>query len=468
MHDRVSAMAPEIPIAIYPRSVKGRFRNLKYAILILAYAVFFLLPWMRWERATGPQQAVLFDLPSRHFYLFDLVVFPQNIFWLAILLLIAALLLFFVTGIAGRVWCGYFCFQTLWTDAYLLIERWIQGERPARMRLRARGWTAERIGKLALTHALWLTLAFWTGFTFAAYWADAPGLLMSVVSGSAPFAAYATVLLLTATTYLFAGVVREQVCTYMCPYARFQSVMFDRDTLIVSYDRERGEGAGGRHKVTRALKSRDERQAAGHGDCIDCGYCVQVCPTGIDIRDGLQVECIHCALCVDACDGIMRNLGWRTGLIGYTSERALEGGRTRFFKLKTWGYGAALLLAALLLVNSVATRAAFDASVRQTRQPLTVMLSDGSIQNSYAIVVNNTSVHDLELRVGVVGLAGASMSVQPADEIELHPEESLTIYVKLRLTPQAGAPKRIPFDFALVPEEGASAPLKVPSQFYTR
>ncbi|OBS08198.1 cytochrome c oxidase accessory protein CcoG [Acidihalobacter prosperus] len=456
-------------IAIYPRTVKGRFRGIKYAILILAYGVFFLLPWLRWTRVAGPHQAVLFDLPERHFYLFDLVVFPQNIFWLAILLVIAALLLFFVTGVAGRVWCGYFCFQTLWTDVYLLIERWIQGERPARMRLREHGWTGERVLKLGLTHALWLAVAFWTGLTFTLYWADAPGLALSFFQLQAPFAAYATTFLLMATTYIFAGLAREQVCTYMCPYARFQSVMFDRDTLIVSYDRSRGEGEGGRRKVTRELKSREARQAAGHGDCIDCGYCVQVCPTGIDIRNGLQVECIHCALCVDACNGIMRNLGWPSGLIRYTSERALAGGRTRFLKLKTVGYGLALTAAVVLLIGSVATRAAFDASVQQTRQPLTVTLSDGSIQNGYAIVVNNTSTQRLTLRVGIQGLAGARLEVQPGAEMILAPEASRTVYVKLRYAAKASDPKRIPFSFRLTPEgRGAPAALLLPTQFYTR
>lgn len=456
-------------ITIYPRSVKGRFRNIKYAILGVAYGVFFLLPWLRWTRATGPDQAVMFDLPERHFYLFDLVVYPQNIFWLAILLVIAALLLFFVTGVAGRVWCGYFCFQTLWTDIYLLIERLVQGERPARMRLREHGWTVARVLKLGSTHALWLAMAFWTGLTFTLYWADAPHLLSAFFGAKAPFAAYVTTFMLTATTYIFAGIAREQVCTYMCPYARFQSVMFDRDTLIVSYDRHRGEGERGRHKVTRDLKGQEARQRAGHGDCIDCGYCVQVCPTGIDIRNGLQVECIHCALCVDACNGIMRNLGWAEGLIRYTSERALAGGRTRFFKFKTVGYGIALMAATFLLVSSVATRTAFDASVQQTRQPLTVVLSDGRIQNSYAIVVNNTSTHRLSLHVGVRGLNGAHVEVQPSAVMDLLPEASRTVYVKLRYPARANDPKRIPFSFELTPEgRHAPAPLILPTQFYTR
>ncbi|WP_455384757.1 cytochrome c oxidase accessory protein CcoG [Acidihalobacter prosperus] len=455
--------------AIHPRSVAGRFRNAKYAALLLAYGVFFLLPWLRWTREVGPQQAVLFDLPARRFYIFDLVVHPQEIFWLAGLLVIAALLLFFVTGLAGRVWCGYFCFQTLWTDVYMLIERLVQGERPARIRLAKAPWSADKLLKLGGTHGLWLAVAFVTGLTFTLYWADAPVMTSRFFTGQAPFAAYATTLLLTATTYVFAGLAREQVCTYMCPYARFQSVMFDRDTLIVSYDRARGEGVEGRHKPDRELKGREARQDAGHGDCIDCGYCVQVCPTGIDIRDGLQVECIHCALCVDACDGIMDRLGWPRGLVRYTSQNALEGCRTRLLKPKTLGYGVGLLAAAALLIGSVADHPDIDVSVRQTRNPLSVTLSDGEVQNRYTVRVDNTSGRRLRLQLVVDGLPGAQIAVLPSPELLLLPEARRTVYVKVRLRPEPGQARRLTFRFRLQPLGGGeSEPVSVPSQFYTR
>ena len=456
-------------VPIHPRSVTGRFRNAKYAVLALAYGVFFLLPWLRWARDVGPQQALLFDLPARRFYLFDLVVHPQEIFWLAGLLVIAALLLFFVTGVAGRVWCGYFCFQTLWTDVYMLIERLVQGERPARIRLAKAPWGVAKFLKLGVTHALWLAVAFATGLSFTLYWADAPALAGRFFAGQAPFPAYATTLLLTATTYVFAGLAREQVCTYMCPYARFQSVMFDRDTLIVSYDRVRGEGPNGRCKPSREFREREARQAAGRGDCIDCGYCVQVCPTGIDIRDGLQVECIHCALCVDACDGIMDGLGWPRGLVGYTSQNALEGGRTRLLKPKTLGYGAALLVAASLLIGSVAGHPAFDVTVRQTRNPLSVTLSSGEVQNRYAVTVDNTSGRALRLRLVLDGLPGARMTVLPSADIRLRPEARRTVYVKVRLVPEPGQARRMTFRFRLLPSgEAAPEPISVPTQFYTR
>ena len=464
-------------VPIHPRLVSGRFRNAKYGVLALAYGVFFLLPWLRWARDVGPQQTVLFDLPARRFYLFDLVVHPQEIFWLAGLLVIAALLLFFVTGVAGRVWCGYFCFQTLWTDVYMLIERLVQGERPARIRLAKAPWGATKLLKLGLTHVLWLAVAFATGLSFTLYWADAPALVSRFFAGQAPFPAYATTLLLSATTYVFAVLAREQVCTYMCPYARFQSVMFDRDTLIVSCDRARGEGPNGRYKPSGELREREARQAAGHGDCIDCidcidcGYCVQVCPTGIDIRDGLQVECIHCALCVDACDGIMdrlgsarlgsARLGWLRGRVGYTSQNALEGGRTRLLKPKTLGYGAALLIAASLLVGSV--------TVRQTRNPLSVTLSSGEVQNRYAVTVDNTSGRTLRLRLLLDGLPGARMTVLPGADIRLRPEARRTVYVKVRLVSEPGQARRMTFRFRLLPGgEAAPEPISVPSQFYTR
>ncbi|HXH04308.1 MAG TPA: cytochrome c oxidase accessory protein CcoG [Candidatus Competibacteraceae bacterium] len=456
-------------IPIYPRSVKGRFRTIKYGILILAYSVYFLLPWLRWERPGAvPDQAVLFDLPGRHFYLFSLVVQAQDIFWLAGFLVIAAMLLFFVTGIAGRVFCGYFCFQTLWTDVFILIERWVQGERPARLRLASAPWDAEKLAKLGTTWALWLLVAMLTGLTFTLYWADAPTLLGQLVRGTAPFPAYATTLFLTATTFVMAGLAREQVCTYMCPYARFQSVMFDRDTLIVAYDRARGEGTAGRAKLSRELKTREQRQAVGVGDCIDCGYCVQVCPTGIDIRNGLQLQCIHCALCIDACDSIMDSLNWPRGLIGYSSERAQQGEKTRYLKPKTLGYGVVLLGAIAALTWSVVSRAPFNAAVEQIRQPLYVTLSDGEIQNSYEIKLNNKIVEPIELRIGLQGLSGATLDLGPVETVRLGPEQRLRVLARVKQVPRQGQAGQQHFAFVITPVGGLDAtPVQRPALFYT-
>jgi len=440
-------------IRIYPRSVKGRFRNIKWAILGLAYGVYFLLPWLRWERNVGPDQAVLFDIVQRKFYLFGLVAHAQDLFWLAGFLMIAALLLFFVTGIAGRVFCGYFCFQTLWTDLYLLIERLVQGDRVARIRLDKSPLGANKLLRKAGTHLLWLLVAFWTGLTFTLYWGNAPTLAVQWFTGSAPFPAYATTLFLTATTYVMAGLAREQVCTYMCPYARFQSVMFDADTRIVAYDVARGEGPAGRHKVTRNLKSHQQREQQGVGDCIDCGYCVQVCPTGIDIRDGLQVQCISCALCIDACDTIMDSLAWGRGLIRYTSERQAQGQISRIWKPKTLAYGAVLVAAIAALVWSVGHQAPLEMSVVQVRQPLFVRLSDGRIQNSYELHLANKTDQPLQLAVMMRGLSGGELDIGQLASLQLAPQHSVRVMARVRLESRHRIKGSRSFHFDIVPQQ---------------
>ena len=452
-------------IPIFPRSVKGKFRTLKWGVLIVAYGVYFLLPWLRWERVAAADQAVLFDIQARRFYLFDLVVHPQEIFWLAGFLVVAALLLFFVTGIAGRVFCGYFCFQTLWTDVYMLIERLVQGERPARIRLYKAPWSVPKAAKLGLTHVLWLLVGFATGLTFTLYWGNAPELARAIFTGNAPFPAYATTLFLTLTTYVMAGLAREQVCTYMCPYARFQSAMFDRDTLIVAYDRERGEGSRGRAKLAKGLKTREERQAQGVGDCIDCGYCVQVCPTGIDIRNGLQYQCISCALCIDACNTIMDSVGYPRGLVRYDSERRREEGRTRVFKPKTFGYGAILLGAAVALAWSILSTGDLDVAAIQVRQPLFVVMSDGRIQNSYEIKLNNLTDAPMRIDIGVENLPGAELDLGQLERLVLAPEQRLRVRARIRLPAQPGE-SQIPFEFVITtPDDPASPPLREEAYF---
>ncbi|TDY04099.1 cytochrome c oxidase accessory protein CcoG [Thiohalophilus thiocyanatoxydans] len=436
-------------IPIYPRSVKGRFRTIKYAVLALAYGVYFLLPWLRWERESGPTQAVLFDLAGRHFYLFDLVVYAQDIFWLAGVLVIFALLMFFVTGLAGRVFCGYFCFQTLWTDVYILIERLVQGERNARIKLAEAPWSKIKFFKLGMTHLLWLVMAFVTGLTFVLYWGNAPELVLSFFRGEAPFAAYATTLFLTATTYVMAGLAREQVCTYMCPYARFQAVMFDRDTLIVAYDEQRGEREQGRHKPSRDYMEREARIADKVGDCIDCGYCVQVCPVGIDIRNGLQYQCISCALCIDACDTIMDSIGYPRGLIRYTSQKALEGEKSNLFNLKNTGYALVLLAAIGMLVWAITHRDMVELSVAQFRQPLSVTLSDGRIQNRYEIKINNKTSQSVRYRISIEGLPRAELDLSDDSKVTIGPENSLKLIAKVNRRPESAKEGRETFDFVI-------------------
>lgn len=455
--------------SLQPRSVEGRFRNIKTGILVLAYAVFFLLPWVRWERVVGPDQAVLFDIPGRRYYMFDLVMHAQDIFWLTALLFLAAVLLFFVTTLFGRVFCGYFCFQTLWTDAFRWFERFIQGDRVARLRLEKQPWNAEKIRKVGLTHLSWLLLAMWTGVSFALYWGDAFELTARFFTGSAPSAMYGTVMILTLTTYLTAGWAKEYVCLHMCPYSRFQSVMFDQDTMIVSYDKNRGEGTAGRIKPVKEMRDQANRQQAGHGDCVDCGLCVQVCPTGVDIRNGLQIGCIHCALCIDACDGIMDKQGWKRGLVRYTSEHGLEGKKTQILKLRTVGYGIATLLATMYLVWSIASSKLLEVNAVQIRSPLFVTLSDGRIQNSYEVKINNKSMEAARYTLTLENLPNAELDLGKINDLSLKPDSSMRVLAKVRYTVQPGdMQKNREFQFRLTPLEGkVIEAVIIPSHFIT-
>lgn len=436
-------------IEIFPRSVKGRYRTIKNSILVLAYSVYFLLPWLRWSREVGPEQAILFDIDGRRFYIFDLVVYAQDIFWLAGLLLIGAFLLFFVTGLAGRVFCGYFCFQTLWTDVFVLIERLVQGERNARIRLSKAPWSKNKIFKMGLTHFLWFSVALLTGLSFTLYWGNAPDLIVHMLTGQAPFAAYATTLFLTMTTYVMAGLAREQVCTYMCPYARFQAVMFDSDTLIVAYDEQRGEREKGRTKPAKGLMTSAERDNASVGDCIDCGYCVQVCPTGIDIRNGMQYQCTSCALCIDACNTIMTSIKFPTGLIKYSSGHELEGKKTSRLNAKNIGYGVILLATTIVLVWSVATRSDLEMLVRQIRQPLSVNLSDGRIQNRYDLKINNKTTKDIKYEISIEGLDRAELDMGKFRQVIVPAEGSVKLIAKIRTFPALVSKSRTKFNFVI-------------------
>jgi cytochrome c oxidase accessory protein FixG len=337
----------------------------------------------------------------------------------------------------------------------------------ARIRLDKAPWTVEKVLRKGITHVLWLLVAFWTGLTFTLYWDNAPTLLGAWFAGKAPFAAYATTLFLTATTYVMAGLAREQVCTYMCPYARFQSVMFDADTRIVAYDSVRGEGRTGRHKVMRDFKTRQQRAEYGAGDCIDCGYCVQVCPTGIDIRNGLQVECISCALCIDACDTIMGSLGWERGLIRYTSEKQAAGKTSRIWRPKTLAYGLLLLAAAGSLGWSVANRAPLEMSVVQLRQPLFVRLSDGRIQNSYELHLENKSNEPVALAIMIRGLAGAELDLGKLASLEVPAQRRLRVVARVRWQSGQTTKGSRSFFFNAVPQRKTElGMINAPATFY--
>jgi cytochrome c oxidase accessory protein FixG len=424
-------------IPVVTRSVKGNFRNFKLAVMVLAYSVYFLLPWIPWSRANASHQALLFDLGSRRFYVFDLIVYPQDIFWLAMLLFIAATLLFFVTGLVGRAWCGYFCFQTLWSDLFIQIEQWIQGERPARLRLRKQAWDIEKILKIGSSHGLMLLVSFWTAMTFACYFMYAPQFVHDFFTGAVPYAGYVTVLVLTLTTYMAGGIVREQVCTF-CPYARFQSVMFEADTLLVSYDKNRGEGLKGRSIPIVGAKTHQDRAATGHGDCIDCGFCVQVCPTGIDIRQGLQYQCISCGLCIDACNNIMDSVGYPRGLIRYDSERNMAAEqphkpRLEWKRLKVLGYAVALFSMTALLFYNISTRSDTEATVMQVRQPLYVVLSDGRVRNRYQINIVNKTEQDQVYHVSLQGIPNTALDMGSLNEFKVRAGESLGVNAKVNL-----------------------------------
>lgn len=459
-------------IPIVTRSVKGKFRNFKSAVMVLAYSVYFLLPWMPWSRNSAADQAILFDLESRRFFIFDLIVYPQDIFWLAMLLFIAAAFLFFVTGLVGRAWCGFFCFQTLWSDLFIMIEHALQGERPARLRLQKQPWNVEKIIKVGGSHALMILVSFWTAVTFATYFSYAPEFVSNFFIGEAAQAGYITVLILTTTTYLAGGIAREHVCTMGCPYARFQGVMYEADTLAVSYDAHRGEGTAGRTIPIVGLKTREERQAKGHGDCIDCGFCVQVCPTGIDIRDGLQYQCISCGLCIDACNNIMDSVGYPRGLIRYDSERNLASDTPKkphleWKRLKVWGYALALIVATGFLFYNISTRSDTEVTVQQTRQPLFVTLSDGSFRNRYQIHIVNKTEHDETYDLRVRGIPAESLNIGDIPQIRVRAGKSLTINARVDLSQELAAQTHT-FEFEVQPSNQAAEPLILQTNFNSK
>ncbi|MHB1145620.1 MAG: cytochrome c oxidase accessory protein CcoG [Thiobacillus sp.] len=442
LEDQLGLYQKRIPI--FTRSVKGRFRRFKTSVLALAYAIYFLLPWLPWSRTDAPAQAVLFDLPGRRFLIFGLTVYPQDVIWLALLLFIAAILLFFVTGLVGRAFCGYFCFQTLWTDFFIWIEHAIQGERPARVRLYRQPWDREKILKVGGTHALWILASFWTGLTFVAYFAYAPQLVADFVTGQAAAAAYITTGILALSTYAAAGLMREQICTYVCPYGRFQSVMYEAETLAVHYDARRGEAAHGRAAARAGQRTPAERHEKGLGDCVDCGLCVQVCPVGIDIRDGLQYKCISCGLCIDACNTIMDSFSFPRGLIRYDSEKNLAAAtpaapRVQWKRLKTIGYGVALVLMTGYLGYSVATRGSFDRAVNQIRQPLYVVLSNGDIRNRYQIRITNKAAADQTYVFSARGIPADALDLGNFREITIKPGHSGLVQASVRLPPAVAA-----------------------------
>ncbi len=408
---------------IYPKRVWGKYRKLKWVAMAITLGIYYAAPFLRWDRGpNAPDQAILIDLPARRAYWFWIEIWPQEVYLLTGILILAAIALFFVTSFFGRVWCGYFCPQTVWTDLFVWVERIVQGDRNARKKLHESPWSFEKIRKIALTHFIWLVIAWCTAGSFVLYFNDAPSLVASFLDWNVSFTVLAFVGGLTFSTYLMAGFAREQVCTYMCPYARFQSAMFDKDTLIISYDTERGEQRGS-HKKGESWE--------GRGHCIDCSSCVQVCPTGIDIRDGLQMECIACGLCVDACNDIMDKIDLPRGLIRYDTTNHMEakekGGREKFriLRPRTFYYGFVLSFVAAIMLYALIARAPIELHVLHDRNPVFVQLSSGEIRNGYTIKILNKTHDHKTYTLSVSGLEGARVDINSAGDIT-----SDTIYVK--------------------------------------
>ena len=387
---------------VYPREVKGTFRTLRVWAVWVLLGLYYIVPWLSWDG----RQAVLFDLPARKFYVLGLVFWPQDFVYLAAFLIICALALFFFTALAGRMWCGYACPQTVWTDVFIWMEQWTEGNRSQRMKLDAGPWTREKILRKSAKQTLWISFSLWTGFTFVGFFTPIRELTGNVASFSlGPWELF-WILFYGFATYGNAGFLREQVCKYMCPYARFQSAMFDKNTLIIAYDEARGEARGGR-------KRGDDYKAEGLGDCIDCTLCVQVCPVGIDIRDGLQYECIACGACIDACDEVMDKMEYPRGLIRYTTDNALAGNPTRILRPRMVVYGLLLIAITSAVLFTLFLRQPLAMNVLHDRNPLYRVLDDGGLENSYTLKVMNRDTVERRYVVEVSGMPGIRVYTEP-------------------------------------------------------
>lgn len=399
---------------IYPRRVWGKYRKLKWLAMVLLLGIYYTVPWLRWDRGPdAPNQAVLIDMNHTRAYFFGIEIWPQEVYYITGILILAAVGLFFVTSMFGRVWCGYACPQTVWTDLFVWVERIVQGDRNARKKLDESPWTFDKIRKKTLTHLIWLLIGVSTGGAWVFYFNDAPTLADQILHFNIPWSVGGWILGLTGSTYLMAGFAREQVCTYMCPYSRFQSAMFDKNTLIIAYDEQRGEPRG-KHKAGESWE--------GHGHCIDCDSCVVVCPMGIDIRHGLQLECIACGLCVDACNNVMEKIGLPKGLIRYDTESKEP---FKLIRPRNIWYASIISIVGCLMLYVLLTRSILDLNVIHDRNPLFVTLSDGTIRNGYIVHILNKSHDEKTFSLSVDGLEKATIKVEGSQEV---PADSLRVF----------------------------------------
>jgi len=447
---------------IYPKLVHGKFRMLKWGILFATLGVYYALPWLRWARGPGePDQAVLVDFPGQRFYFFFIEIWPDELYYVTGLLILGALALFLATALFGRVWCGYTCPQTVWTDLYIAVERLVEGDRNKRIRLAAAPWTADKISKKIVKHSLWILIAMVTGGAWVFYFHDAPTILPQLLLGRAPMSAYLFMGILTLTTYIFAGFMREQVCTFMCPWPRIQAALTDEETLEVTYREDRGEPRGP-HKKGDSWD--------GRGDCISCRACVAACPMGIDIRDGAQLECINCALCIDACDDIMKKVDRPTGLIAYDTDKNRElraAGKKEAFNLirpRTILYAFVLGLVAVMITYGLSERATIELNVLRDRTPPFVQLSSGSIRNAYTVKILNKANETRNLVLTVDAPDGAQISAigetVEDGKIQLSTESDAVHSMRLFVTlPQASiTSSSIPMTISILdPQSGEEA-----------
>ena len=476
---------------VYPKAVDGRFRRFKWAVMILTLGIYYITPWLRWDRGPyAPNQAVLVDLAHRRFFMFGIEIWPQEFYFVAGLLIMAGIGLFLITSAVGRAWCGYACPQTVWTDLFQHVDRLVDGDRNAQMRLEAAPWGANKIFKRGLKWSIYLFISFWTGGAWIMYFADAPTLTVDFWSGQAAPVAYATVAVLTATTFVLGGFMREQVCVYMCPWPRIQAALTDEWALNVTYRYDRGE-------ERTSLKKAKELRAKGEsvGDCVDCNACVAVCPMGIDIRDGQQLECITCALCIDACDSVMDKIGKPRGLIAYAtldeyqSNMALAtGGGTCaidpakvrnadgsfsdkirhfdwrvIFRARTLLYMSVWTAVGVAMLIALLGRDRLEVNVLHDRNPQFVLESDGSIRNGYTVRILNMIAAPREIQVSIEGLPDATMKInginQPparAFTVSVEPDEATTLKVFVTL---AGDKVTVVFSVPLSKVNLAAPPL---------
>ena len=426
---------------IYPRSISGLFARWRWVMVFLTQLVFYGLPWLEW----GQRQMVLFDLGARRFYIFGLVLYPQDFIYLTGLLIISALALFLFTAVAGRLWCGFACPQTVYTEIFMWIEHKVEGDRSSRLRLDNGPWTAAKVGKKSLKQFLWIAVSVWTGFTFVGYFVPIRelGAEMLALHGSWPLF---WVAFYGFATYGNAGFLREQVCKYMCPYARFQSAMFDKDTLIVTYDEARGDPRGPRTKTV-------DYKAQGLGDCIDCTLCVQVCPVGIDIRNGLQYECIGCGLCVDACNTVMDKMKYPRGLIRFSTQNGVAHRWTqsqilrRVLRPRVLIYSAALVLLCIAMLASLVVRTPLKVDVVRDRAALSRIVAGGKLENVYRLQIMNATEGPQRYRISARGLQGLELATEP--EVAIEAAESHWVSVRLQIPYGSAEPGSHPVTFEI-------------------